>query len=173
MKWAERHSWIYTAILISSSICALWSLNAKNNFNLISQYFPNVTWFYSTGHELSKRTFLDLIFDSDQFQYLYMVEPGNDNEWTLDFFTFPPEDQGWIHVSTSNYAREEIYHHIVLTGENKCLCSFIKLILEKRKTKFDLLFSTCCQCKIPSIDIHLNSQQYKVEMFLFGLFHLP
>ena len=61
-------------------------------------------------------TFLDLIVDSDQFQYLYMVEPGYDNEWTLDFFTFPPEDQGWIHVNSSNYTREEIYQHQVLTG---------------------------------------------------------
>ena len=82
----------------------------------IFQFHANVTWFYSTDHELSKRTFLDLIFDSDQLQYLYMVEPGYENEWTLDFFTFPPENQGWIHVNSSNYTRDDIYQHQVLTG---------------------------------------------------------
>ena len=45
-----------------------------------------------------------------------MVEPGYENEWTLDFFTFPPENQGWIHVNSSNYTRDDIYQHLVLTG---------------------------------------------------------
>ena len=79
-------------------------------------HFVQCTWFYSIDHELSKMTFLELIFGSDQFQYLYMVEPGYENEWTLDFFTFPPENQGWILVSSSNYTRNNIYQHQVLTG---------------------------------------------------------
>ena len=74
-----------------------------------------------TDHELSKRTFLHLVYHSDQLQYLYMVEPGNDKEWTLDFFTFPP-DSTWIHVNSSNYTYEEIYEHQVLFG--KCYLTF-------------------------------------------------
>ena len=46
-----------------------------------------------------------------------MVEPNNTNEWTLDFFTFPPEGEGWIHVPSSNYDFEEIYQHQVFTGK--------------------------------------------------------
>ena len=76
---------------------------------------------FKLDYEVSKSVVLDMVYQSDQFQYLYMVEPGNENERTLDFFTFPPEDQGWIHVSTSNYTREEIYRHQVLIGNRSIL----------------------------------------------------
>ena len=96
-------------------------------------------------------TFLDLIFESDQFQYLYMVEPGYDNEWTLDFFTFPPENQRWINVSSSNYTCEEIYQHQVLTG------NYMFLLLNTFSFGVDIFFK---KKQLGSICISLNMIVY-------------
>ncbi len=57
-----------------------------------------------------------MVYNSTQFQYLYMVDPELENGWTLDLFSFPPPNRGWIHVPSSAYTFEEIHQHQVFTG---------------------------------------------------------
>ncbi len=66
-----------------------------------------------SDHEFSRRRTLELIWESDEFQYLHMIEPGAgwQNEWKLEFFVNPPENQGWVNVSNSNYTLDQIYQH--------------------------------------------------------------
>ena len=80
-----------------------------------------------------------------------MVEPGNENEWTLDFFTFPPENQGWTHVNSSNYTRDEIYQHLVLTGEHKSFLQFHQINFWIKQS-LAYCSSHILQCKIPAIE---------------------
>ena len=70
----------------------------------------------SPDHELSKRTLLDIIWNSTDFQYLYMLpEDHPENPWMLDFFTEAPSSD-WINVASSDYTKEEILAHQTLMG---------------------------------------------------------
>ena len=55
-------------------------------------------------HLVSKKTLLDIIFNSTDFPYLYVMdENSTTNPWKLEFFVNPPEDQPWVNVKSSTY----------------------------------------------------------------------
>lgn len=58
-------------------------------------------------HELSKDKLLELIWNSDQYEHLYMLGPNSTDAWTLDFYHNPPSEE-WVRVNESGYSREEI-----------------------------------------------------------------
>ena len=75
--------------------------------------------FLFLDHELSKRTLLDIIWDSDDYQNLYILpEDHPTSPWKLDFFTNPPlENPPWRRVSDSGYTKEEILEKQTLIGK--------------------------------------------------------
>ena len=83
------------------NICAIVSYNFNFAFQCLF-FFPD--------HQLSKRAILELVYASEDFQYLYML-PGDhpSDPWQLDFFINPPETQpAWLNIAESNYTMDEV-----------------------------------------------------------------
>ncbi|ELU04955.1 hypothetical protein CAPTEDRAFT_218760 [Capitella teleta] len=76
-------------------------------------------------YQVSLHTLLDIVWESDDFQYLYILpENSTTKPWKTEFYINPPENELWINVaSTPFYTKENIYdHHVLLkklTDENK------------------------------------------------------
>ncbi|KAK2148037.1 hypothetical protein LSH36_519g01009 [Paralvinella palmiformis] len=70
------------------------------------------------NHQLSKKTLYDIVWASEDFQYLYILpEDHPTTPWTLDFFINPPPGQGWTKVMNHpNLTKEMIEQHQTLIG---------------------------------------------------------
>jgi len=70
-------------------------------------------------HELSKRQLLEIIRNSTEYEYLYMLPEDHPTDpWKLDFFVNPPTTSpAWIKVKDSTkYSFESILAHQTLMG---------------------------------------------------------
>ncbi len=73
------------------------------------------TFPYFSDHEVSKRTMLELIFNStDFFEYLHMTTNDSVTPWILDFFVNPPSDGHWIKIKDSQYDIDDILKYQTL-----------------------------------------------------------
>lgn len=53
--------------------------------------------FLFADHVVSKKTTLDIIFDSADFEHLYVRVNGTERKkWRLDFFINPPPGMAWL-----------------------------------------------------------------------------
>ena len=60
---------------------------------------------------------MDIIWNSDDFQYLYVQSPTDSpNPWNLNFFATPPTTGGWVNVKTAGYSKEELAKQQTLMG---------------------------------------------------------
>jgi len=72
---------------------------------------------FHADHDTSKRILLDIVWDSPDFNNLFMLPPPHPRAWTLDFFIEPPVDNpAWVRVQSSNYSKEEILKYQTLLG---------------------------------------------------------
>lgn len=69
-------------------------------------------------HDVSRKILLDIVWNSYDFEYLYMLPPEHETSpWTLDFFVNPPSsDPPWINVkdNADKYPKETILKHMTL-----------------------------------------------------------
>ena len=52
---------------------------------------------------LSKRLLLDIVFDSEDFEHLWIIEENAPSEYRIDFFLNPPEGQSYVNVKVGLY----------------------------------------------------------------------
>jgi len=66
---------------------------------------------------VSRKVLLDIVWNSPDFQYVYMLPPTHPTSpWRLDFFVNPPSNE-WINLkATGAYTKEEILRHQTLIG---------------------------------------------------------
>ena len=52
---------------------------------------------------LSRKLLLDIVFDSEDFEHLWIIEENAPKEYRLDFFLNPPENQSYVKVQVWFY----------------------------------------------------------------------
>ena len=70
-----------------------------------------------SDHDVSRKVLLDIVWNSPDFQYVYMLPPTHPTSpWKLDFFTYPISSE-WINLKDTNaYTKEEILRHQTFIG---------------------------------------------------------
>lgn len=57
-----------------------------------------------TDHQLSKRTLYNIVWNSTDFQHLWILPENHTTApWTLNFFINPPPNEGWVRVQDDPY----------------------------------------------------------------------
>ena len=59
----------------------------------------------------------DIVWNSSDFQYLYMQSPSDpSNPWNLNFYLTPPSSGNWINVKTSSYTKADLAKQQTIMG---------------------------------------------------------
>ena len=58
---------------------------------------------------LSRKLLLDIVFDSEDFKHLWIIEENAPKEYRLDFFLNPPENQSYVKVQVWFYIHKMMF----------------------------------------------------------------
>ena len=60
-------------------------------------------YLHFADHHLSYKIFFDILWNSTDFEFLYIQPINQSNAWAMNFYMSPPPGEGWVKVKDSEY----------------------------------------------------------------------